>query len=280
MSNDYRERMIRHLSEYKKATLGIVESGPYQGKKSYEHILPDQMKEYNLLPMIRQHYRILLDAQGQAIKWDQYAHHLKIEWHPFAHHLNSSQALAINLFQPLIQDHKEILGILLGLPAPIITAGFEKVFDRGEGTNVDFFAESQTGQSICIEIKLTESGFGPTTADKQGDRYQEYYLDWLIKATALGDDIRQQAFFGAYQFYRNARLATASQKVWFLLPEQNTKINALAEKCLGNLRPEIRKQVEIVGLTAFLERLCKLVADKPGLKEHYEHFKKKYLLEQ
>ncbi|MFZ4594176.1 MAG: PGN_0703 family putative restriction endonuclease [Verrucomicrobiaceae bacterium] len=284
MSNDYVKQMVEHLSKYKKATLRITESGLYQGNE-YQHILPLSIKSHNLLPILWQQYPSLLNAHGRPIKQDEYpplldAHGQGIKWHTYAHHLNSSQVLVINLFQPLIQNHKEVLEVLLGLPAPLITAGFEKVFDRSEGTNVDFFAESQGGQSICIEVKLTEQDFAPTTAVKQGIRYQKYYLDWLIKATILGDDVRQQAFFGAYQFYRNAKLATADQKVWFLLPEQNTKINALAEKCLGTLRPEVRKQVEVVGLTAFLEQLCNLVADKPDLKKHYEHFKKKYLLEQ
>jgi hypothetical protein len=280
MSNDYRERMIKHLSEYKKATLRIAKAGIFNHKGKplcKEHILPLSMKADNFLPMIRQQYPtlaancpLLLDAQGQAIKW-----------HRYAHHLNSSQALAVNLFQPLLQDHREILGTLLRLPAPVITAGFEKVFDPGEGTNVDFFAESTDGQSICIEIKLTEQDFGKAKDDERHrDKFTDYYRDWLMSATSLGDDVRQKSFFAAYQFYRNARLANAKQKVWFLLPEQNSKINELAEKCLGTLRPEVRQQVEVVGLTAFLEQLCNLVADKPDLKKHYEHFKKKYLLEQ
>ena len=278
MSNDYRKRVIKHLSEYKKAKLGISEFGifNYRGQPlEKEHILPLSLKADNFLPMIRQQYPTLdsrypslLDAQGQGINW-----------HRYAHHLNSSQALAVNLFQPLLRDHKAILGTLLRLPAPVITAGFEKVFDPGEGTNVDFFAESQGGQSICIEIKLTEQDFGKAQDDERHrGKFADYYRDWLMSATSLRDDVSQKSFFAAYQFYRNARLATSNQKVWFLLPEQNTKINALAEKCLGTLLPEARKRVEVVGLTVFLERLCNLVADKPGLKEHYEHFKKKYLL--
>src|SRR5438046_14767 len=83
--------LLVHLAAYKRDTLAVRENGAFFGRE-YPHILPPIQQRLNILPRYRDHF---------------YASpHSKIKFHQFFHHLNSSQALCINLFYPLIVGHQ------------------------------------------------------------------------------------------------------------------------------------------------------------------------------
>ncbi|GAI49533.1 unnamed protein product, partial [marine sediment metagenome] len=87
----------------------------------------------------------------------------KISFHKYFHHLNSSQALCINLFFPLIVEEKlDVILELLEIPKNTITnACFEKESDieivagTDRKTNFDFYlqlANDRPKTSFCKYI--------------------------------------------------------------------------------------------------------------------------------
>lgn len=92
----YRDRVILHLSMYRKSTLNVEKPGLFRYRGTLyekEHILPadDSFKRLNILEPYRDKF---------------YASKLsRISIHRYFHHLNSSQAMCINLFYPLIDEN-------------------------------------------------------------------------------------------------------------------------------------------------------------------------------
>ena len=87
----YRDRVLPHLTNYKKHSLRVVEDGIWAKSRSgqtYPHILPADQYRLNILETIR-------DA------FFAYEESHPIKFHTDFHHLNSSQALCFNLFFPL-----------------------------------------------------------------------------------------------------------------------------------------------------------------------------------
>src|SRR5271169_3418289 len=92
-----------HLGTYKVQVLGVEKLGifPYRGREVRKtHILPisgtGKRGQLNILP-----YRDVRFFERD---------YSKIKYHQFFHHLNSSQALCLNLFYPLIEENR--LGLL------------------------------------------------------------------------------------------------------------------------------------------------------------------------
>src|ERR1035438_10193761 len=85
----YRDQLLRHLAEYRSATLGVAKPGTFRGMER-EHILPIEHRCLNLLPGARELVRQYL------------AEHAELVLHKEFHHLNSSQAFAFNLFFPYL----------------------------------------------------------------------------------------------------------------------------------------------------------------------------------
>ena len=90
----YSTKVKRHLADYKKERLQIVEDGVFkQNKKHYKHILPENLKELNIIEIYRKEF------------WDYSFMNEDIKLHVDFHHLNSSQAMCFNLFYPLIHEY-------------------------------------------------------------------------------------------------------------------------------------------------------------------------------
>jgi hypothetical protein len=82
----FNERVRKHAADYKRTVLGVTEDGLWKGKP-YPHILPYKLDRLNILPSIRDQF------------WTQFPD-MEIQLHRDFHHLNSSQAVAFNLFYP------------------------------------------------------------------------------------------------------------------------------------------------------------------------------------
>src|SRR5450759_384591 len=159
--------LLNHLSTYKRDTLSVPEHGQFFGRE-YPHILPPTHQRLNILPRYRDHF---------------YASpHSKIKFHLFFHHLNSSQALCINLFYPLIAEHQlPLITSYLGIktnsyPAP----KFEKISGIENGkrrTNFDFHLRYPEGDEIFFEVKYTERQFGKASNDTEHqEKFARTYL--------------------------------------------------------------------------------------------------------
>lgn len=90
----FRELACEHLARYKVEAMRVTENGlfRYEGRDlSMPHILPKCHHQMNILERYRKRF------------WS--SDYANINLHRFFHHLNSSQALCINLFYPLIAEN-------------------------------------------------------------------------------------------------------------------------------------------------------------------------------
>lgn len=273
--SEFSERAIKHLTRYKVDELRIHQPGifRYRGADLEKaHILPLEKQDHNLLPLVRPFFRTLADTAGK-----------KLKWHRYFSHLNSSQALAINLFQPFLisSGRLTMLAKVLQLRLPFGRIGFEHVPDASERTNVDFFAEGENG-SLLVEVKFTEDTFGKAKNDSAHRvKYRKLYRDRL-KNIASFDGNEQLEFFAAYQFFRNAIYAGLKDnrptRVWFLVPHGNSSIKLAAKVFSARLNREIAPHIQTVDLEDVLQRIEKVIPGDAGLVSHFAEFRRKYVV--
>lgn len=220
---NFKARVIKHLEGSKTNVLKISEKGLYHHKGKdlpYAHILPKEKADYNLLKKYRSSYIVYRSMK-------------RIVPHKYFHHLNSSQAMCINFFYPLME--KKRLGAilsLLGIPG-------EPVYDRTcfdkeselEGkntrnTNFDFYMETSEKKKVFFEIKYTEDDFAKNKTDAEHmDKYKRTYAGLVKKSLALAEDVRNEAFFLTnYQVMRNLVHIDADSYVVFVYTEGNKVI--------------------------------------------------------
>ena len=137
---DYKEKVLNHLEEYKLNSLGCVKNGLYQNRE-YGHILPSGFRPLNFLLGVNQPK--------------------DIHYHIHSHHLNSSQIMCINFFEPIMKDNllidilKDTLKINIPDHTKIIFSKFEYEDPKGkDGTNFDFFIELITGEKIYLKLNI------------------------------------------------------------------------------------------------------------------------------
>ena len=149
------DKLIKnHLASYKLNTLKVTQDGVWwKNKKKYKHILPKSMYIENIINK---------GFQADLLKLINTK-----DFHLGFHHLNSSQALALNLFGPLVCTKKvSILGELLHIPiSDTFVSEFEYIENPNENTNFDFFIKGNNF-NIYFEVKYTEAKFGKKIIDK------------------------------------------------------------------------------------------------------------------
>ena len=165
----FQSQLKDHLGDYKISNLGILEDGSWRNKR-YRHILPKELYKLNILETIRDEF------------WDYFESQNALKMHRYFYHLNSSQAMCFNLFYPFIMDNNRYLNILLGtlgLPTNGVSeASFEKVIDKPEGTNFDFYIGYENGMQILFEVKLQESGFGSAINNEERNKKFKRIFNW------------------------------------------------------------------------------------------------------
>lgn len=268
----YPQSLLTHLETYKREVLGIDEPGifEYRGREiPKDHILQEDAWNLNFLHGIRGQSAALLDCDGKPI-----------QWHRFKHHLNSSQVMAVNLFQPLLTSPfgLEILAAVTGVESPTADGtGFEFVPDSEEGTNIDFCVAGKDGKKLFVEVKLSEADFGRAKNDeKHREKFADLYLPRCQGRVLLEPGKEWEEFRHDYQFYRNALFADADTRIWFLIPGVHRSLIQRAERCLEKLTEEIRSQVRIVRMGELFAGIVSRTSGDRTLTTHYEAFRRKY----
>lgn len=277
----YCKKVCDHLAAYKKQVLGIKEDGIfiYRGDdKLKAHILPLKNRKDNIQPdnILPEYRKLFFDSE-----------YAKIKFHRYFHHLNSSQAMCINLFFPLITEGSlnlmtEYLGINGGCD---LVAKFEKESELEKATrrtNFDFHLQCSDSScsDIFFEVKYTENGFGKAKADEEHKiKFQETYLPLVDKSKYLNEVCRKEKFFlDHYQLLRNLVHVDDTKYVVFLFPSANAKARKEVEEAYHQLLNELgRTMVKIV----FLEELVTFLETKSkndSLSRYYTSFRRKYLL--
>lgn len=277
MTSSYQVRLREHLALYKREVLGVEEDGTwsYRGRAiPYPHILPRGKERLNILNGVRDEFWSYFERQKREEPRPAKLHR------DFAH-LNSSQALAFNLFFPLLGSTRaEPLALLsaLGSPGePVAKWRFEEVLDPGEGTNFDVAITLASGRRVLVEVKLTESEFGTCANDHKHQRkLTDIYTNRLAGKVAP-EVLEEAAFFARYQILRNVSYARETTDVVFLVPEANEAlaegISFIRETVLADHRPSVR----VVYLEDLLDTLERLVAGAP-LAHDVSDLRRKYSL--
>lgn len=265
------DQVVRaHLDTYKQTRLGIPGSGTWgREQRSYPHILPSELYRLNILETIRKEF------------WGYFAGlRPAVQLHQYFPHLNSSQALAFNLFFPVLSEVEGRSGVLqaLGLPSETLTTGrFEAVADPREGTNFDFCGDLESGGRLLVEVKYTEDGFGSCP---RNPRYEErlltIYADRLKGKTstdAVGDE-----FYAGYQLYRNLSHVGPNDHLVLLVPRANTGTWKEGEQFVETrLSEPYRSRVHLVSLEEVCARLRTQTFASPLLEAHWVMLAEKYL---
>jgi hypothetical protein len=270
--SSYQIVLKKHLAEYKVHRLGIREAGIYRKTgHAYQHLLPSALRNLNLLESIRAEFR------------DYLRNNPTVRLHPDFHHLNSSQALAFNLFYPYLTaggKAARVIAQVLGLEGDVREWHFEYIPDAEEGTNVDVAWQNSRGIWAFCEVKLSESEFGGAKPDHRHEqKLREIYsprLQGLVDNRLL--EFRE--FCRHYQLLRNiSLLAThAYSHVVFLVPKQNNALSPALRAVLGSLAASVRHRVHV----AYLERVLASIKShstlNPELKLYAAQLQEKYLV--
>lgn len=163
----------------------------------------------------------------------------------YAHHLNSSQVVCYEFFRPLlvrrgrnlfVNDEKmQPVLMAMGVPESLFygaKANFEKEFDDGEGTNFDFYLESQDGKShLYVEVKYTEQGFGTCEDNKtHRNKFRNIYLGQIADSICLSQKAKRMRSSNDfpimrkhYQLFRNTLRVNGENDFFVCLyPKENT----------------------------------------------------------
>ena len=271
---NFRDLACKHLSQYKMDVLGVQEDGifPYHCQDiPKSHILPITHKQDNILEKYR------------APFWrSDYARTIKL--HQFFHHLNSSQALCINLFYPLIVENALdlFLWFLCIEPGVNLCALFEKESEKERAvrrTSFDFYVQQATASKIFVEVKYTEHGFGQAKKDDEHRaKFHKTYLPLVEKSPFMVRECQEEDFFlDHYQILRNLVHISDSDYVVLLFPSTNTAIAKEAAHARDTLLTGAgRNRLRIV----FLEEFVASLEDQSigsSLDGYYQDFRAKYL---
>jgi len=179
------------LSEYKIKQLKVTQNGTYLDR-TYDHILPKELERLNVVESYRTDF------------YEEYGE--KMKFHKNFNHLNSSQAVAINFFYPLMKEGKfDVLLNALNIEnEKVIDHGFEKVINTKEGTRFDFYLKLDSGRQIFFELKYTEKSYGMAKADFSHIKTYRNIYSKKIQTYIKRDYCTKEEMFKHYQLFRCA----------------------------------------------------------------------------
>jgi hypothetical protein len=258
---------------YKVTYLGVKEAGlfKYRGKTlKMSHILPRRHREMNIL----EEYRSRFFASESS----------RIKLHRFFHHLNSSQAMCINLFYPLIaEDLLTLVTSFLGIPSACdLISSFEKespVEAAVRRTFFDFHIQHSRSHEIFFEVKYTEHGFAKAKKDEEHkQKYKDTYRPLLHRSVYLADICQDETFFlNHYQVLRNLVHIGETKQLVLLFPAGNSAVRSEADRAFKEFLTDAgRSKVKIVLLEDLLSYFESECSQRP-IAHYYDMFRRKYL---
>jgi len=266
---DFSIKTKDRLAQYKATTFPNIGDGIWKrNKKTYSHILPEESKYDNLLPIFKDKLITYIGEQ-------------RVKLHPDFHHLNSSQAMCLNFFFPFYQENKlELITDFLGLKNDAVNyksvcfekVGLEAKFGR-RATSFDFYFETTSGKKLYFEIKYTESKFG--NGKINSDKFECVYSKYLNPLESSFHS--SQSFYKNYQILRNLIHIAEDSYVVFIYPQDNSGIRSSADRVK---REFLISNYHKHFFAVTWERLFESVLnwnDNTNIKLHLSEFSKKYL---
>lgn len=268
----FRDKACAHLTNYRERILRLP-AGVfiYRGRSIPKgHILPREFQRQNILEPYRD--RFFISEEFREIKLHQYFHHL-----------NSSQALCINLFFPLLAEGQHgVLAKALGVPiSPTFKSIFESlspVENAKRRTSFDFHLKAED-EDVFVEVKYTEEGFGAATDDDEHrQKFLQTYAPLLKASSYLTSPCHDRSFFlKNYQVLRNLVHISGNSSVVFLFPRANEVVAEQALRARESfLTDKGKKRFHIIYLEDIVTNLIELL-DRNSLRNYYIEFRDKYL---
>ena len=268
----YQNEIKEWLSEFKMTHFKGLGNGIWKrNKKQYSHILPVNNLFDNFLP------------QYKAELTDYIQKNKKIKLHQDFHHLNSSQAMCLNMFYPLIKEKKlDLLVKALKLDSDSIdydSVCFEKksIIEKGyRPTSFDFYFRTNNGKEIYFEIKYTEQEFGNAKRDQEHfDKYESVYKKHCSAIDSKYCNCVN--FLDNYQLMRNVIHISKNSYVVFIFPENNKKIKQKAEFAKSVLvKSDFQQNVINLTWEHLLGYIDSIKLDSDKLTTQMTDFKDKY----
>lgn len=265
----FKGHIYSHLSKYKNEN--ITSKNGFWREKEYQHILPNKSDYYklNILEHIRDDF------------WN-YFEGKNLKKHPNFNHLNSSQALCFNLFFSLFYPKVDLLNLLfhkifkIPTKLTIIDCDFEKILDKDESTNFDFYASLSDDYKILFEIKYTENEFGKAKKDENHiEKYHKIYKNKL--SGKIKNEFNNSDYvLDNYQIMRNVSYLDDKTFLVFILPKENEKLKNLDKIINETLKSSLLNNVKIIYLEDLIAQILKLREFKE-VEKNYIEFRKKYI---
>lgn len=266
---NWREKVIRHLEEYRLKRISELgtEKGEY-AKRYYFHVLPKKDSDKNIIDRGYQN-----DILGLLKSVNSKRHF------GFAN-LNSSQAMALNLFGPVCVE--KILSTVIPhsqnhAENETLVYQFEK--KEMDSSEIDFYVESGNKKNF-FEVKYTEKSIATKSQSKHNDeRWNLYYRRPMERI--LNDELKPHAkdlFFDNYQLWRNVRMISDPDSfVYFVFPRFRQDLTAEVEKSKQILLPSFADKVKILYIEDVCDTILSDYIDNCKLKAHYTEFQEKYI---
>lgn len=274
----YQENIKAHLGEYKKKHFPGSEHGLWMRSD------PPKVLDYAFIPKDRNN-NLLKPYKADFLKSPSMKGINAIKLHMYFHHLNSSQAMCINFFYPLmVEKQLELVLNFLKFDDEEVnydTVQFEKnsTIDSKGGrnpTNFDFYLKTKSNKEFFFEIKYTEQGFGSVKNDDDHiSKYDSVYKD---NFEAITPDYQQMnIFFKHYQIIRNLIHLGKDKYVVFLYPKGNKRVDKGAMKAKNEI---LKEEFRANFFTVYWEDLFDSInPNLTGYKlnQQFNDFKLKYL---
>jgi len=254
-----KDKIYSHLAHYKDNVLKIKENGiDLRYKKEHAYILPIALKSKNL---ISSDYEI--DLLKCVLNY-------KNNLHNGFHHLNSSQALAFNLFVPLmVEGFSRCIYQCINEHYDFIAYEFEHIEDKSEYTNFDFFIRG-INTNKYFEIKYTEDKFGSCKNDDEHiNKYKNIYKEKLSGIV----DISFDEFSSEYQLWRNI-IYSRNGVVVFVYPSFRSDLDESVLKAISKMN-KYKENIKILHIESLLAKIE--VLHNVRITNHYNEFRRKYL---
>lgn len=266
MSN-FQDKVKKHFEIYETDEItSEVKYGVWRKETRNAHILQKDKESLNLLPTFRESILQMMERE-------------RVKPHMYFHHLNSSQAMCLNFFYPLIKERLRI--ILDAIDNTVEWGDIEKgVFEKksddeielnrqfsgfGEPTNFDFYIKTTNGYEISFEIKYTEQEFA--TAKKEEGEFKATYDNKFeayksIMPECIKENTEKIDFLNHYQLMRNLLfLKNEKRYVVFLIPEDNQPVYNSAKSTTNWIREEMQSHVKVFGWKELFDVVAKAIAE-------------------
>jgi len=284
---DFVTKVKCHLAEYKNSMFSGSENGEWVRKGKTTPLNYAFIQDEREMNFISQYKVPFTQSKFWKEEKDKIKGEDKIKPHIYMHHMNSSQAMCINFFYPLlIENQLDIILAFLKIENEEVdyeSACFEKLSEKDgtrkrRPTNFDFYFKTMSGKEFFFEIKYTEYEFAKVKEDEEHrEKFNNVYSQLL---TPIRKEYQlMSAFLANYQLMRNLIHIDENAYVVFLYPAENKKVRLDAEKAKNKIvEEEYQSHVHPIEWEPLHAYITPKAANIPLLKDQMEEFKLKYFL--